>query len=145
MEKIDLGNGVAMETVQETLARHALHAEHPTPNPLNPPCQGDLSLNSPLIRGARGVRNDEYWIFAQSLSQERRMLVFCTVSMARKKFVGGVDMLNWKTQYFCANHGPGWKITSFIGYLPTQWVGHCHNQHCCNLFERSNAWPDFAG
>ena len=23
------------------------------PNPLNPPCQGDLSLNSPLIRGAR--------------------------------------------------------------------------------------------
>ena len=37
------------------------------PNPLNPPCQGDLSLNSPLIRGARGVRNDEYWIFAQSL------------------------------------------------------------------------------
>ena len=67
MEKIDLGNGVAMEAVQETLARHALHAEHPTPNPLNPPCQGDLSLNSPLIRGARGVRNDEYWIFAQSL------------------------------------------------------------------------------
>ncbi len=21
------------------------------PNPLNPPCQGDLSLNSPLVRG----------------------------------------------------------------------------------------------
>ena len=33
------------------------------PNPLNPPCQGDLSLNSPLIRG---VRNDKYWFFAQS-------------------------------------------------------------------------------
>ena len=32
------------------------------PNPLNPPYQGDLSLNSPLIRGARGVRNDKYWV-----------------------------------------------------------------------------------
>ena len=50
------------------------------PNPLNPSCQGDLSLNSPLIRGARGVRNDKYWFLAQSLSQERRILSFCTVS-----------------------------------------------------------------
>ena len=37
------------------------------PNPLTPPCQGDLSLNSPLIRGARGVRKDECWGFLQSL------------------------------------------------------------------------------
>ena len=37
------------------------------PNPLNPPYQGDFLLNSPLIRGARGVRNDE-------------ILSFCTVS-----------------------------------------------------------------
>ena len=37
------------------------------PNPLNPPYQGDFPLNSSLIRGARGVKNDEYWIFAQSL------------------------------------------------------------------------------
>ena len=35
------------------------------PNPLNPPCQGDLSLNSPLIRGARGVRKDQYWVFCK--------------------------------------------------------------------------------
>ena len=86
-----IGSGT-LETVQESLDRHALHAENPCgfgyftgfplsrlcknpslgmpcgkPNPLNPPCQGDLSLNSPLIRGARGVRNDKYWFFAQSL------------------------------------------------------------------------------
>ena len=40
-------------------------------NPLNPPCQGDFLLNSPLIRGARGVRNDECWIFAISLASVR--------------------------------------------------------------------------
>ena len=39
------------------------------PNPLNPPYQGDLSLNSPLIRGARGVRNDECWFVAQPLAR----------------------------------------------------------------------------
>ena len=32
------------------------------PNPLNPPYQGDFPLNSPLIRGARGVKNDERWV-----------------------------------------------------------------------------------
>ena len=37
--------------------------------PPSPPYQGDLSLNSPLIRGARGVKNDERW-------------VSCTVSFA---------------------------------------------------------------
>ena len=38
--------------------------------------QGIKQLNSPLIRGARGVRKDEYWFLAQSLSQERQMLGF---------------------------------------------------------------------
>ena len=42
---------VSLETVQETLARHALHVEYPTLNPLNPPYQGDLALQLPLIRG----------------------------------------------------------------------------------------------
>ena len=32
------------------------------PNPLNPPYQGGFPLNSPLIRGARGVKNDERWV-----------------------------------------------------------------------------------
>ena len=50
MEKIDLGNGVAMETVQETLARHALHAEHPTPNP-QPPTPNPQPPKSPLSGG----------------------------------------------------------------------------------------------
>ena len=49
------------------------------PNPLNPPYQGDfysipslsggLLLNSPLIRGARGVRKDECWFVAQPLAR----------------------------------------------------------------------------
>ena len=54
-----------IETVQQTLAR-SRHMREPQPNPLNPPYQGDFSLNSPLIRGVRGVRKDECWIFAQS-------------------------------------------------------------------------------
>ena len=73
-------------TVQETLARYALYVETlrvcvfdwipafetvqktslgyagGKPNPLNPPYQGDFPLNSPLIRGARGVKNDERWV-----------------------------------------------------------------------------------
>ena len=83
----------AFETVQKTSLGYA----GGKPNPLNPPYQGDFPLNSPLIRGARGVKNDErwvsctvsfagmtnigflhslfrrndkYWFFAQSLSQE---------------------------------------------------------------------------
>ena len=58
--------GHAFETVQETSLGYA----GGKPNPLNPPYQGDFPLNSPLIRGARGVKNDECWIFAQPLSQE---------------------------------------------------------------------------
>ena len=75
------------------------------PNPLNPPCQGDFPLNnplcqgdfplnnplcqgdfplhSPLTRGARGVRNDKSWVFAQPLSQvktKRRTGGFCAAS-----------------------------------------------------------------
>ena len=49
----------------------------------NPPCQGDFPLHSPLTRGARGVRNDKYWVFAQSLSQvktKRRIGGSCTAS-----------------------------------------------------------------
>ena len=76
------------ETVPETLARHALHAENPggfgyfTKSLLIrgtcakfPPLgykglvtlipsliRGTCPLNSPLIRGARGVKNDERWV-----------------------------------------------------------------------------------
>ena len=56
------------ETVQETSLGYA----GGKPNPLNPPYQGDFPLNSPLIRGARGVKNDERW-------------VSCTVSMVEYK------------------------------------------------------------
>ena len=55
----------AFETVQKTSLGYA----GGKPNPLNPPYQGDFPLNSPLIRGARGVKNDERW-------------VSCTVSIA---------------------------------------------------------------
>ena len=55
----------AFETVQKTSLGYA----GGKPNPLNPPYQGDFPLNSPLIRGARGVKNDERW-------------VSCTVSFA---------------------------------------------------------------
>ena len=47
-----------LETVQETSLGYA----GGKPNPLNPPYQGDFPLNSPLIRGARGVKNDERWV-----------------------------------------------------------------------------------
>ena len=46
------------ETVQKTSLGYA----GGKPNPLNPPYQGDFPLNSPLIRGARGVKNDERWV-----------------------------------------------------------------------------------
>ena len=49
---------VSFETVQETSLSYA----GGKPNPLNPPYQGDFPLNSPLIRGARGVKNDERWV-----------------------------------------------------------------------------------
>ena len=56
------------------------------PNPRNPPYQGDFPysipplsgdflLNSPLIRGARGVRKDEYWIFTQSRKQQSSLAI----------------------------------------------------------------------
>ena len=48
----------AVETVQKTSLGYA----GGKPNPLNPPYQGDFPLNSPLIRGARGVKNDERWV-----------------------------------------------------------------------------------
>ena len=47
------------------------------------------------------------------------------VAVVRKKFDGfiqlansGTEKLNWQTLYFCANRGRGWKIASFVGYLP---------------------------
>ena len=69
------------------------------PNPLNPPCQGDLSLNSPLIRGARGVRNDKYWFFAQSLSQERRQAWVCVFDWipASETVQEVLARLRWRT------------------------------------------------
>ena len=79
----------AFETVQKTSLGYA----GGKPNPLNPPYQGDFPLNSPLIRGARGVKNDERWVFAQSLSQERRILGFCTVSFAGTTILGFLHSL----------------------------------------------------
>ena len=48
----------ACETVQKTSLGYA----GGKPNPLNPPYQGDFPLNSPLIKGAREVKNDERWV-----------------------------------------------------------------------------------
>ena len=62
---------VPYETVQKTSLGYA----GGKPNPLNPPYQGDFPLNSPLIRGARGVKNDERW-------------VSCTVSFAGTTSIG---------------------------------------------------------
>ena len=93
------------ETVQESLARLRCNAENPTPNPLNPPCQGDLSLNSPLIRGARGVRNDAYWFFAQSRKQGFNQMFFQNLP-SFSIFPSQCSMLNAqfsiKTNCFCA-------------------------------------------
>ena len=54
------------ETVQETLARLRWRKTQPPKSPLS----GGLVTQFPPDKGARGVRKDEYWIFAQSLSQE---------------------------------------------------------------------------
>ena len=81
----------AEETVQETSLGYA----GGKPNPLNPPYQGDFPLNSPLIRGARGVKNDERW-------------VFCTVSEVKEPKKND----NWK-----------FKKTSFQEYFSSQLLG----------------------
>ena len=81
----------AEETVQETSLGYA----GGKPNPLNPPYQGDFPLNSPLIRGARGVKNDERW-------------VFCTVSEVKEPKKND----NWK-----------FKKTSFQAYFSSQLLG----------------------
>ena len=64
-------NGYPCETVQQTLAKPCyMWKTQPPKSPLSgglvtqfPPDKGDLSLNSPLIRGVRGVRNDKCWVF----------------------------------------------------------------------------------
>ena len=68
--KKDCARETCKETVQGDCAKTPARAY-----PLNPPYQGDFSLNSPLIRGARGVKNDERW-------------VSCTVSFAGTTNVG---------------------------------------------------------
>ena len=65
---------VSKETVQKTSLGYA----GGKPNPLNPPYQGDFPLNSPLIRGARGVKNDERW-------------VSCTVALPVYLRVNGIE------------------------------------------------------
>jgi len=46
-------------------------------------------------------------------------------ALVHKKFDGTVaraddttDRLNWQTLYFCARIDGGWKIASFVGYMP---------------------------
>ena len=81
---------VALAAVQETSLGYA----GGKPNPLNPPYQGDFPLNSPLIRGARGVKNDERW-------------VSCTVSLARMVVTTSYKMSirkSFTTQINCCFH-----------------------------------------
>ena len=110
-----------IETVQETqyssflrkrlCKKPSLGCAGGKPNPLNPPYQGDLSLNSPLTRGARGVRKDEYWIFAQSRKQEPsktakparvfhcnvcRARVSCTVSIGTCSTCIGLNIAHYR-------------------------------------------------
>ena len=77
----------ARETVQETSLGYA----GGKPNLLNPPYQGDFPLNSPLIRGARGVKNDERW-------------VSCTVSFAGTTDAGFL-------------HSPDWHVSAIMADL----------------------------
>ena len=65
--------------VQEILARHVLHAA--------------TLAGLDVLLGSCFRRNDECWFFAQSLPQERRMLVFCTVSAAGMTNVGFLHSL----------------------------------------------------
>ena len=65
----------AKETVQKTSLGYA----GGKPNPLNPPYQGDFPLNFPLIRGARGVKNDERWVSCTVSKAARRMLAIALI------------------------------------------------------------------
>ena len=65
--------------VQEILARHVLHAA--------------TLAGLDVLLGSCFRRKDECWFFAQSLPQERRMLVFCTVSAAGMTDVGFLHSL----------------------------------------------------
>ena len=93
------------------------------PNPLNPPCQGDLSLNSPLIRGARGVRNDE-------------ILSFCTVSK--------VPLLN---EALLPTPNPQFSIQKMIGsgtlpiFAPAKSAYGRHGWRKCRLRRSSYCVP----
>ena len=91
------------ETVQKTSLGYA----GGKPNPLNPPYQGDLPLNSPLIRGARGVKNDERW-------------VSCTVSRVRAHIApdfDGLSLLNrWQPNKY-ADFGRKVVCSALIFYL----------------------------
>ena len=60
MDRIDKMVGAAEETMQEILARLRWRKTQPSKSPLS----GGLVTQFPPDKGARGVRNDECWIFA---------------------------------------------------------------------------------
>ena len=60
--------GAAEETLQEVLARLRWRTTQPPKSPLS----GGLVTQFLPDKGARGVRNDECWIFAQSLKPHFR-------------------------------------------------------------------------
>ena len=81
----------AKETVQKTSLGYA----GGKPNPLNPPYQGDFPLNSPLIKGARGVKNDERWV---SCTVSKAGTQPCRHSCERDCAKNLVRLRWWKTQ-----------------------------------------------
>ena len=76
---------------QETVQKTSLGYAGGKPNPLNPPYQGDFPLNSPLIRGARGVKNDERWVsctVSQETMQQTQYFVVPTQETVQKTSLG---------------------------------------------------------
>ena len=66
------------------------------PNPLNPPYQGDFPLNSPpLIRGARGVKNDERWVSATVSLWRIASLCHWRAEQGAESFVQCFGLLNY--------------------------------------------------
>ena len=65
-------------------------------NPLNPPYQGDFPLNSPLIRGARGVKNDERWVSC-TVSQVGNPLFTKAIPQSPVGLMGSRGVNNWQS------------------------------------------------
>lgn len=73
---------------------------------------------------------------AQSYGEDPRTAIFTTTTLeeieisgetalVRKKFDGGIkkadgtlDVMRWRTLYYCRLHEGHWKISGFTGYLP---------------------------